>query len=69
MKQIIRKIQFAVVALLLGAMSASAQDFLLSQPWAATTMVAPSFAGYTGGGRVFATYRAQWANIKARIPQ
>lgn len=64
MKQIIRKIQIAIVALFVGVVSASAQDFLLSQPWSASTMVAPSFAGYTGGGRVFATYRAQWANVK-----
>ncbi|MBR4483418.1 MAG: PorP/SprF family type IX secretion system membrane protein, partial [Paludibacteraceae bacterium] len=44
--------------------TAGAQDFLLSQPWAATTVIAPSFAGYTGGGRVFATYRNQWSSIK-----
>lgn len=55
-----------ILALILAAMTvtAGAQDFLLSQPWSATTVLAPSFAGYTGGGRVFATYRNQWSSIK-----
>lgn len=53
-----------VLALAFIGVTASAQDFLLSQPWAATTVLAPSFAGYTGGGRVFATYRNQWSSIK-----
>ena len=55
-----------ILALVLAVMTvtAGAQDFLLSQPWAATTVIAPSFAGYTGGGRVFATYRNQWSSIK-----
>lgn len=64
MKQIARKIQIAVIALFGLTTTVVAQDFLLSQPWSATTTVAPSFAGYTGGGRVFATYRNQWSNIK-----
>lgn len=55
-----------ILAIVLAVMTvtAGAQDFLLSQPWAATTVIAPSFAGYTGGGRVFATYRNQWSSIK-----
>lgn len=55
-----------ILALILAAMTvtAGAQDFLLSQPWSATTVLAPSFAGYTGGGRVYATYRNQWSSIK-----
>lgn len=55
-----------ILAIVLAVMTvtAGAQDFLLSQPWAATTVLAPSFAGYTGGGRVFATYRNQWSSIK-----
>jgi LPS O-antigen subunit length determinant protein (WzzB/FepE family) len=64
MKQIARKIQIAVIALVAFASTAVAQDFLLSQPWSATTTIAPSFAGYTGGGRVFATYRNQWSTMK-----
>ncbi|MED9995378.1 MAG: PorP/SprF family type IX secretion system membrane protein [Paludibacteraceae bacterium] len=64
MKQMTKYIQVTLVALLVGCMSAMAQAFILSQPWSATTMVAPSFAGYTGGGRVFATYRNQWSNLK-----
>ncbi len=63
MKQFVRKIQVALVILCLSSV-VSAQDFLLSQPWSATTVVAPSFAGYTGGGRVFATYRNQWSSIQ-----
>lgn len=54
-------ITFAVA---FAAVAVQAQDFLLSQPWAATTVIAPSFAGYTGGGRFFATYRNQWSSIK-----
>ncbi|MBQ1752605.1 MAG: PorP/SprF family type IX secretion system membrane protein [Paludibacteraceae bacterium] len=55
-----------ILAIVLAVMTVTvgAQDFLLSQPWAATTVIAPSFAGYTGGGRVFATYRNQWSSIK-----
>lgn len=52
------------IVLAVITVTAGAQDFLLSQPWAATTVIAPSFAGYTGGGRVFATYRNQWSSIK-----
>lgn len=49
---------------LIGVSTVYAQDYLLSQPWSATTYIAPSFAGFTGGGRVFATYRNQWSSIK-----
>jgi type IX secretion system PorP/SprF family membrane protein len=64
MKKLINKIQITVIALFACTLPVVAQDFLLSQPWAATTMIAPSFAGYTGGGRVFATYRNQWSSIQ-----
>jgi len=61
-----KKIRYIVLATLLtfGVSQIVAQDFILSQPWAATTYIAPSFAGYTGGGRVYATYRNQWSSIK-----
>lgn len=54
----------AVLLTIIGVSQAFAQDFLLSQPWSATTVIAPSFAGFTGGGRVYATYRNQWSSIK-----
>jgi len=54
----------AALLLSVGCVSSLAQDYLLSQPWSATTYIAPSFAGFTGGGRVYATYRNQWSSIK-----
>ena len=40
-----------------------AQDFILSQPYANSLYLAPSFAGMTNGGRAFLTYRNQWAGF------
>jgi len=37
-----------------------AQDYILSQPFANSLYLAPSFAGMTNGGRAFLTYRNQW---------
>ncbi len=39
-----------------------AQDFILSQPYANSLYLAPSFAGMTNGGRAFLTYRNQWTS-------
>jgi type IX secretion system PorP/SprF family membrane protein len=63
MKTILKRIT-VVLAVLVLAQGAYAQDFLLSQPWAISSMVAPSFAGFNLGGRVFATYRNQYSSIK-----
>lgn len=58
------KFNTLVVLLILPLFNLAAQDFLLSQPWSATTTIAPSFAGFTGGGRVYTTYRNQWSAIE-----
>lgn len=61
-----KRFNYILAAMLsvVSVMPLFSQDYLLSQPWSATTYIAPSFAGYTGGGRVFATYRNQWSSIK-----
>ncbi|MCQ2369710.1 MAG: PorP/SprF family type IX secretion system membrane protein [Paludibacteraceae bacterium] len=60
-----RKNILAIITLsVIGVVQCVAQDFLLSQPWSATTVIAPSFAGFTNGGKVYAVYRNQWSSIK-----
>lgn len=63
MKTMLKRIisLFSVLLLAQGAMS---QDYLLSQPWAISSMVAPSFAGLNLGGKVFATYRNMYTSLK-----
>jgi type IX secretion system PorP/SprF family membrane protein len=63
MKTILKKITI-VLGVLLLTHSVYSQDFLLSQPWAVSSMVAPSFAGLNLGGRAFATYRNQYTSLK-----
>ena len=63
MKTIFKKITIVLCGLIL-AHSAYSQDFLLSQPWAVSSMVAPSFAGLNLAGRAFATYRNQYSSLK-----
>lgn len=63
MKIQLKKILY--VLLMLGASSGIyAQDFLLSQLWTVPTYIAPSFAGITGGGKVYSIYRNQWSALK-----
>ena len=52
-----------IVFLAIGSGSVKAQDFILSQPYANSLYLAPSFAGMTNGGRAFLTYRNQWASF------
>ena len=63
MKTMLKRIisLFSVLLLAQGVMS---QDYLLSQPWAISSMVAPSFAGLNLGGKVFATYRNMYSSLK-----
>ncbi|MBR3871721.1 MAG: PorP/SprF family type IX secretion system membrane protein [Paludibacteraceae bacterium] len=63
MKTMLKRIT-AVLVTILVAHSAYSQDFLLSQPWAISSMVAPSFAGFNLGGRAFMTYRNQYSSLK-----
>ena len=49
MKQLARKFQVTIIALFGLAGIVVAQDFLLSQPWSASTVIAPSFAGIPAG--------------------
>lgn len=63
MKTILKRI-ISLVSVLLLAQSAMSQDFLLSQPWATASMVAPSFAGLNLSGKVFATYRNMYSSLK-----
>ena len=56
MKTMLKRI-ISVVSVLLLAQGAMSQDYLLSQPWAVASMVAPSFAGFNLGGKAFLTYR------------
>ena len=63
MKTILKRIT-AVLSVFLLAQSAVSQDFLLSQPWAVSSMVAPSFAGLNLAGRAFVTYRNQYSSLK-----
>ena len=63
MKTILKRITL-VLTVFLFAQGANSQDYLLSQPWAVSSMVAPSFAGLNLGGRAFATYRNQYSSLK-----
>lgn len=63
MKTMLKKI-ISVVSVLLLAQGAMAQDYLLSQPWAVASMVAPSFAGLNLGGKAFVTYRNLYSSLK-----
>lgn len=54
-------IGYVLVAFLAtGFGSMQAQDLVLSQPYASSLHLGPSFAGMTNGGRAFLTYRNQW---------
>lgn len=63
MKTMLKRI-ISVVSVLLLAQGAMSQDYLLSQPWAVASMVAPSFAGFNLGGKAFLTYRNQYSSLK-----
>ena len=63
MKTILKRIT-AVLSVLLLTQSVMSQDFLLSQPWAVSSIVAPSFAGFNLAGRAFVTYRNQYSSLK-----
>ena len=63
MKTMLKRI-ISVVSVLLLAQGAMSQDYLLSQPWAIASMVAPSFAGMNLGGKAFMTYRNQYSSLK-----
>ena len=57
-------IKYIIVAFLAtGFGSVQAQDLVLSQPFASSLYLAPSFAGMTNGGRAFLTYRNQWSGF------
>jgi type IX secretion system PorP/SprF family membrane protein len=57
-RKIIRYVLAAFLATGFGSMQA--QDLVLSQPYAGSLYLGPSFAGMTNGGRAFLTYRNQW---------
>ena len=62
-KKIIVKF-IAVITIVIGLpMETKGQDFILSQPYNNSTIVAPSFAGLTNGGRVALAYRNQWPGL------
>lgn len=63
MRTMLKRI-ISLVSVLLLAQGAMSQDFLLSQPWATASMVAPSFAGFNLGGKAFATYRNLYSSLK-----
>lgn len=63
MKTMLKRI-ISVVSVLLLAQGVMSQDYLLSQPWAIASMVAPSFAGMNLGGKAFMTYRNQYSSLK-----
>lgn len=63
MKTMLKRI-ISVVSVLLLAQGAMSQDYLLSQPWAVASMVAPSFAGMNLGGKAFVTYRNLYSSLK-----
>lgn len=63
MKTILKRLTAILLGVLL-AHSSYSQDYLLSQPWAVSSMVAPSFAGFNLGGRAFITYRNQYSSLK-----
>ena len=52
-----------ILSLIAISSDMQAQDLLLSQPYASSLYLAPSFAGMTNGGRAFLTYRNQWMGI------
>lgn len=49
--------------LLLSSGYLKAQDVSFSQVYSAPLYLSPSFAGFTGGGRLIANYRDQWPGI------
>lgn len=63
MKTILKRLT-TVLAVFMLAQGAMSQDYLLSQPWAVSSMVSPSFAGFNLGGKAFATYRNMYSSLK-----
>ena len=61
--KITKYIYILIVFLAISSGSMQGQDFILSQPFANSLYLAPSFAGMTNGGRAFLTYRNQWTGF------
>ena len=54
----------AIITIGIGfPMETKGQDFILSQPYNNSIVIAPSFAGLTNGGRVALSYRNQWPGL------
>lgn len=66
MKLILVKQYFSIwifFILCIGITSVKAQDVSFSQVYSSPLYLAPSFAGYTSGGRFILNYRDQWPSI------
>ena len=58
-----KTIKYILIVLATSFGSMQAQDIMLSQPFASSLYLGPSFAGMTNGGRAFLTYRNQWPGL------